>query len=121
MMIIIITVIFDYLLATCLVGIATFSIFREKMLTISIAKIIIGFAVVFFILDIYYLPALHSADIQVIIGNEDIRSLFNLKDELIPIKELFKIELFDFIIWFIQSFIAYFFGRYIYNKFTVKP
>ena len=75
----------------------------------------------FFVLDYLYYPAFMNIDIKISIGDENIRNIMDLKSDYFPIIDLFDFSIWDIFSYVIQSAIAFYFGKFANNKFTVRP
>jgi len=108
--------ILDYLIAAILVGIAFFVLFGHKIKKRYSRASIFALFCIFALLDIYWLPAVYTLDLKLMIGNTEFAEFFNV-EEGIRLNELFVISWIDVFIWVIQATVGYHVGRWVYQKF----
>ncbi|MEK6582483.1 MAG: hypothetical protein AABY50_02275 [Nitrospirota bacterium] len=115
MIVFIVTVFFDYLLTTILVGITFFSLFGRKIKMPFSRKSLFALFCIFAFLDTYYLPTLFSLDATLEIGNKQIAEFFDLKGK-VNLSDIFSVGWFDVILWAIQAAGGHFVGSTVYQK-----
>jgi hypothetical protein len=114
MFLLIVTVFIDYLIMSVLVGISFFSLFGHRIKSPFSRKVLIAMLVIFAVLDIYYLPALFSLQITMTVGNQEVANFFELKENM-DVGDFFEPGWFDFIVWMLQSLLAYVVGTKVYQ------
>ena len=105
MWILLLTIVFDYILITVLVGIATgFAALRRswdprKRITL------VGLFLVFGLLELFFVPAILVMDATVTIGNQQIAESFGLSANT-PVSDLLTVAWYDAFVWLAQGVFA---------------
>ena len=110
------TVAFDYLFKAILVGIAFFALFGWKIEAPYSKKNFFLLFGVFAFLGIYELPAILSLDATITVRNKEIAAFFELEENA-HLSELYDIDLFDLVVWLLQATVAIAVGERLQRKF----
>jgi hypothetical protein len=113
--ILLITLIFDYLLITVLVGITFFALFGRKLKSPYSPKSLYILVGIFALLDLYAWPAYFTSQITFTVHNQQIVEFFELKENM-SAGEFFDPGLFDLFIYFLQAGVAYYVGTRVFEK-----
>lgn len=109
------TVIFDYMFTSIIIGISFFTLFGHKIKKPFHFTAFLALLCAFAFVDVYYLPALFILDATIIIGNQQLAEIFHLIGP-VPLTKLFMIDGVNVIIWVLQSVVAYLVGSWVYQK-----
>ncbi len=100
-----VTVAFDYLLKAILVGIAFFALFGHRLEVPHGKKNFFLLFGAFAFLGMYELPAILSLDATITVRNKEIATFFELEENA-HLSELYDIDVFDLVVWLLQATVA---------------
>ena len=105
MIILILNIILAFIVDTVLIGLSFFTLKEKFKWDLSPKKCFFILIIIFALYDSYITPMLLVLDATITIRNEAIISAFDISPTF-PLVELFDFELFDFIAYCLQAFLA---------------
>ena len=119
MILVALTMVFDYLVETVLVGIAFGIFLLSARWHFHRWRETFSLMAVFAFLAVYYLPAALLMDIHIMIGNPDVAQFLGGQHSF-QFGDTLGVGLWDIAIWFIQAVVARGVGRWTADKITGK-
>jgi len=109
------TIAFDYLMKAVLVGLAFFAFFGPRIQDPRSKKNFYALFGIFAFLGVYELPAILSLDATITVRNREIAEFFRIEEDA-HLSELYQIEWFDIVVWLLQALLASLVGERLHRK-----
>ncbi len=110
-----VTIAFDYLMKAVLVGLAFFAIFGPRIQDPRSKRNFYALFGVFVFLGVYELPAILSLDATITVRNREIAEFFRMEENA-HLSELYEVEWFDIVVWLLQALVASLVGGRLHRK-----
>lgn len=112
-----------YLWVSCLhslfVGITVFAIGGKTLKKLHpVIPMLIMFVILAF-LEIYWIPVFNFMNLEVYCKSDEIQNFFSITDSTNIVDSL-KPKFSSVVIWLVETFLAYYFGKRIVNKISIK-
>ncbi|MGQ9652639.1 MAG: hypothetical protein ACUVXD_01085 [Thermodesulfobacteriota bacterium] len=115
MIILWVTIAFDYLMKAVLVGLAFFAVFGSSIGHPRSKRNFYALFAIFAFLGVYEFPAILSIDATITVRNREIAEFFRIEENA-PLSELYEVEWFDIVAWLMQALVASLVGERLHRK-----
>ncbi len=110
-----VTIAFDYLMKAVLVGLAFFAFFGPTIQNPRSKRNFYALFGIFAFLGVYELPAILSLDATINVRNREIAEFFRIEEDA-HLSELYGIEWFDMVVWLLQALVASLVGERLHRR-----